>query len=103
MKALPLLVLTLLPMTAMADRGEEFARHIFAEADTDGDGELTFAELKAHLDAHLNGANRPKDAPPRPTDEQLTEWFTSMDTDESGTLTLAEFIAGHRSPPPRRD
>lgn len=99
MKALPFLVLTLLPVAAMADRGEEFARHIFAEADTDGDGELTFAEFKAHVDAHMSRANRPKNVPPPPTEEQLAEWFTSMDVDESGTLTVAEFIAGHHPPP----
>lgn len=77
------------------------AQRIFAKADTNGDGLLTFAEFKAHIDERKNDPNRPKDAPPPPTEEQLAAQFTAMDTDESGTLTLAEFQKGHH-PPPRQ-
>lgn len=84
----------------MADDSDRaaFAQQIFTEADTDGDGELTFAEFKAHVDEHMNSSNRPANAPPAPTEEQLVNHFTEMDTDESGTLSLAEFQAGF---PPR--
>lgn len=99
--SLAILGLSALHLSASADepRHAEFAKRVFASADTDGDGELTFAEFKAHVVAFTTDPNRPADAPPPPTEEQIAEHFTALDTDESGTLTLVEFQQGHRGGP----
>lgn len=86
---------------AQAEGREDFVQHIFTSADTDGDGELSFAEFKAHVVAFTTNPNRPANAPPPPTEEQIARHFTAIDTDESGMLSFDEFRAGHRPPPPR--
>lgn len=105
--AFPIVALSAVHVAAVAGAQSEgrgdFVRHIFTSADTDGDGELTFAEFKAHVVAHTTHPNRPANAPPPPTDEQIADHFTSIDTDESGALSFEEFQAGHRPPPPPRD
>ena len=69
--ALGLVVTAGLSSTASADRGDRGERPSFTELDTDGNGELTLAELQAH------GAAR----------------FAETDTNGDGFLSAEELVA----------
>jgi len=66
-------------------------REVFGDADTDGDGEITFEELNSHLNdehvrAHLAALGLQL--------EEARGLFRLLDTDKSGSLSVEEFLLG---------
>jgi Ca2+-binding EF-hand superfamily protein len=75
---------------------------MFASADTDGSGGLSFDEFKADVTKHLPaGATAP-------TDDQLQTIFGKLDNDGDGQISQSEIKAvhhghHHHAPPPPQD
>ncbi len=80
------------------------AADLFSRIDTDSDGKVTAAELKADFETHIKKASVPQsgtDTPPAPDFDQMV---TDGDSDGDETLDEVEFTtamqARHNAPPP---
>ena len=71
-------------MDAMPTPRTQEAKAVFKAVDTDGDGQLSLAEMQSKCsDFGMD-------------DMEIQQLFLAMDVDASGAVDLGEFIAGYR-------
>ena len=72
-----------------SDVSEDQAASLFSSFDVEGVGSLSTEELTQHMQR----PSEPPPPPPMPDDSDLSDAFSSLDTDGDGSISEAEFVA----------